>query len=224
VVGGIFGANGPAPGNNKTTVNLTNVTITNNQATAVGTAANGAVGGVQLAQGTTTGSVIAANTDSDTATSFDDCGIGNASGGGNLIGRPASTGACAYAGPNDLTGTSAIPLNPNLGNLLPNGGLTRTHAPNPGSPAINRGGTCPATDQIGLFRYIAAPCDAGSVEIGATATPPPAPPAAPPAAPQPTVAPPGPTGQRAAALAKCKKKKTKKKRRKCRAAANKLPV
>ena len=56
---------------------------------------------------------------------------------------------------------------------MTNGGLTRTHAPNPGSPAINRGGTCPATDQTGLFRYIAAPCDAGSVEIGATATPPP---------------------------------------------------
>jgi hypothetical protein len=32
-----------------------------------------------------------------------------------------------------------------------------------------------------------------------------------------------PTGQRAAALAKCKKKKTKKKRKKCRAKANQLP-
>jgi CSLREA domain-containing protein len=218
VIGGIFGANGPAPGNNKTTVNLTNVTVTSNQATAV-TPANGAVGGVQVAQGTTTGSVIAGNTDADTASSLDDCGLGNTSGGGNLIGRPASTGACAYASANDLTGTSATPLNPNLGNLLLNGGLTRTHAPNPGSPALDRGGSCPATDQTGLFRYIAAPCDAGALEIGATATPPPAPPAAP----QPTVTPPGPTGQRAAALAKCQKK-AKKKRKKCRAAANKLPV
>lgn len=219
VVGGIFAANGPSPGVDKTTVNLTNVTVTDNQATAV-TVANGVVGGVQIAQGTTTGSVIAGNTDTASASSFDDCGLSNTSGGGNLIGRPASTGACAYAGPNDLTGTSGTPLNPNLGNLLSNGGLTRTHAPNPGSPAINRGGSCPATDQTGLFRYIAPPCDAGAFEIGATATPPPAPPAAP----QPTVAPPGPTGQRAAALAKCQKKKTKKKRRKCRAAANKLPV
>jgi len=219
VIGGIFGANGPAPGNNKTTVNLTNVTVTDNQATAV-TPANGAIGGVQVAQGTTTGSVIAGNTDSDTASSFDDCGLSNTSGGGNLIGRPASTGACAYAGPNDLTGTSATPLNPNVGNLLLNGGLTRTHAPNPGSPAINRGGSCPATDQTGLFRYIAPPCDAGALEIGATATPPPAPPAAP----QPTVAPPGPTGQRAAALKKCKKKKSAQARKKCKKNANKLPI
>jgi hypothetical protein len=212
VIGGIFAANGPSPGFDKTTVNLTNVTVTNNLATAV-TPANGVVGGIQIAQGTTTGSIIAGNTDTATSSSFDDCGFGPASGGGNLIGRPASTGACAYAGPNDLTGTSAAPLNPNLGNLLLNSpGLTRTHAPNPGSPAINRGGTCPATDQTGLFRYIAAPCDAGAVEIGATATPPPAPQAAP-----------GPTGQRAAALAKCKKKK-KKKRKKCRAKAMKLPV
>jgi hypothetical protein len=194
VIGGIFGANGPAPGNNKTTVNLTNVTVTDNQATAV-TPANGAIGGVQIAQGTTTGSVIAGNTDADTASSLDDCGLGNTSGGGNLIGRPASTGACAYAGPNDLTGTSATPLNPNLGNLLLNGGLTRTHAPNPGSPAIDRGGACPATDQAGLFRYIAAPCDAGALEIGATATPPPTPPGA---TPQLTTGQPAPK--------KCKKK------------------
>jgi hypothetical protein len=34
----------------------------------------------------------------------------------------------------------------------------------------------------------------------------------------------GPTGQRAAALAKCKKKKTKAKRRKCRRRANLLPI
>jgi CSLREA domain-containing protein len=214
VVGGIFAANGPFPGSSATVVNLTNVTVTGNQATAP-TAANGVVGGIQFAQGTTTGSIIAGNTDTATASSFDDCGLSNNSGGGNLIGRrsAAPENACAYAGPNDLAGTTATPINPNLGNLLPNGGLTRTRAPNPGSPAIDRGGTCPATDQIGLFRYIAAPCDAGSVEIGATSTPPPA-----------VSQPPGPTGQRAAALAKCKKIKKKKKKRKCRRKANLLPV
>jgi hypothetical protein len=218
-VAGVYAARGPSPGFDKVTVNLTNDTITGNQASAV-TPANGAVGGIQILNGNIRGSIVAANTDTDTATAFDDCGFGPASGGGNLIGRPASTGACAYAGPNDLTGTSAIPLNPNLGPLINNGGLTRTHAPNPTSPAINRGGTCPATDQTGLFRYIAAPCDAGSVEIGATATPPPVA-----QQPQPIATPtPGPTGQRAAALAKCKKKKSKKARKKCRTKAQKLPV
>jgi CSLREA domain-containing protein len=216
VMGGIFAANGPFPGNNATPVNLTNVTITNNQATAP-TPANGVVGGIQVSLGTTTGSIIAGNTDTATASSFDDCGLSNTSGGGNLIGRrsAAPENACAYAGPNDLAGTTATPIGANLGNLLPNGGPTRTHAPNPGSPAINRGGTCAATDQIGLFRYIAAPCDAGSVEIGATSVPPPS---------NATPTPPGPTGQRAAALAKCKKKKKRKARRKCKRKANKLPV
>lgn len=216
-VAGVYAARGPSPGFDKVTVNLTNDTITDNQASAV-TAASGVIGGIQILNGSIRGSIVAANTDTDNGTTLDDCGFGPPSGGGNLIGRPASTGACAYAGPNDLTGTSATPLNPNLGNLLLNGGLTRTHAPNPGSPAIDRGGACPATDQTGLFRYIAAPCDAGALEIGATATPPPTPPTAP----RPTVSP-GATGQRAAALAKCKKKK-KTKRRKCRAVANKLPV
>lgn len=212
VVGGIFGTNGPFPGNNATPVNLTNVTVTNNQATAV-TPANGVVGGVQFTLGTTTGSIIGGNTDTATASAFDDCGLSNPSGGGNFVGRrsAAPENACAYSGPNDLAGASNSPIPPNIGPLLNNGGLTRTHLLNPGSPAINRGGTCAATDQTGLFRYIAAPCDAGSLEIGATATPPP-------------IVTPGPTGQRAAALAKCKKKKSKKKRRKCRAAANKLPV
>ncbi len=169
-VAGVYAARGPSPGFDKVTVNLTNDTITGNQASAV-TPANGSVGGIQILNGTIRGSIVAANTDTDNATTFDDCGFGPASGGGNLIGMPASTGACAYAGPNDLTGTSAAPLNPNLGNLLPNGGLTRTHAPNPTSPAIDRGGTCPATDQLGLFRAPAAPCDAGAVEVGATTTP-----------------------------------------------------
>jgi hypothetical protein len=40
----------------------------------------------------------------------------------------------------------------------------------------------------------------------------------------PVAAPPGPTGQRAAALKKCKKKKSAKARKKCKAKANKLPV
>jgi hypothetical protein len=221
VLGGLFAANGPSPGFSKTTVNLTNVTITDNLATAV-TPGNGAVGGTQLAQGTVRGSIIAGNTDtrpnnfdapSGPDGDFPDCGLTPVSGGGNVIGEPG-VGACdTFAGPNDLVGTTSPggAINPNLGNLLPNGGLTRTHAPNPGSPAINRGGTCPATDQTGLFRYIAAPCDAGSVEIGATATPPPIPST-------------GPTGQRAAALKKCKKIKKKKKRKKCKRKANKLPV
>jgi hypothetical protein len=79
---------------------------------------------------------------------------------------------CGFGPPADLIGTVAEPVNPNLGTLVDNGGPTRTQAPNPGSPAIDRGGTCPETDQRGFFRAPAAPCDAGAVEVGATVTPP----------------------------------------------------
>jgi hypothetical protein len=84
----------------------------------------------------------------------------------------------------------------------------------PGSPAINAGGNCPATDQRGLYRGgVAGRCDIGAFELGATVSPPPGPaPAA------------GPTGKRAAALKKCKKKKSKKARKKCKKKARKLPV
>lgn len=61
-----------------------------------------------------------------------------------------------------------------LGPLANNSGLTQTHLPNPGSPAID-GGTasgCPATDQRGLPRPFGATCDVGAVEVGpATPTP-----------------------------------------------------
>jgi hypothetical protein len=40
----------------------------------------------------------------------------------------------------------------------------------------------------------------------------------------PSAAAPGPTGQRAAALKKCKRSHSKKKRKKCRNKANRLPV
>ena len=69
------------------------------------------------------------NTDTanDHAPRFDEtAGISHTSGGGNLIGEAAASRARApIAGPNDLvSGTSAgTSINPNIGNLLPNGGL-----------------------------------------------------------------------------------------------------
>ncbi len=55
---------------------------------------------------------------------------------------------------------------PSLGPLANYGGTTRAHLPNPGSKAIDRGGTCPKTDQRGCLRAAAAPCDA-AVEVDA---------------------------------------------------------
>lgn len=161
VVGAIFAGDS---GNNALTT-LTNVTITGNQALSPG---GSITGGLQIVRGTMTGNIIAGNT--DPVNLFPDCDqLGTVtSGGGNLIGDPGELSSnCNFAAPNDLVGTHAAPINPNLGTLVDNGGLTKTQVPNSGSPAINRGGTCPATDQRGFLRGPVAPCDAGAVEVGA---------------------------------------------------------
>jgi hypothetical protein len=233
--GGIFGGDYL----NSALATLTNVTVVGNSADDIG--------GIWL-RGSLTGSLVAGNTVVNPDAIFRDC-VGSTSltsGGGNLIGEAQEGGWCMFKETGDAFGTEAAPINPNLGTLVNNGGPTRTRAPNTGSPAINRGGPCSATDQRGFFRFAAAPCDAGAVEVGASVNPPalPSPPAPPPAAPAPpppspppaTPAPPPPaaansaTGQRAAALARCGKlkkptrKQTRKARSKCRVKAQKLPL
>jgi CSLREA domain-containing protein len=160
VVGGVFAGDN----NNHPVANLTNVTITDNHAFNPG---GSFTGGVEIAEGTMKGDLVAGNTDPfDTFPDCDDVGPVT-SGGGNLIGDTGDISSCNFSGPNDLVGTQAAPITPNLGTLLDNGGPTPTHLPNPGSPAIDRGGTCPTTDQRGLVRVPVAPCDAGAVEVGA---------------------------------------------------------
>ncbi len=57
--------------------------------------------------------------------------------GHNLLGNNSGAGFTAAAG--DLVGTSASPINPQLGPLQDNGGMTPTRALLPASPAINAG-------------------------------------------------------------------------------------
>ena len=89
----------------------------------------------------------------------------------NLIGDTAgSTGWKST----DLTGTSADPLNPDLGPLANNGGPTQTELLLAGSPAIGAGSVAliPAgttTDQRGLARVANGKVDIGAVESQATA-------------------------------------------------------
>jgi hypothetical protein len=68
------------------------------------------------------------------------------------------------------------------------------------------------------LKIIGTPGGTTSASLTGTATAPPPPPPPPPAAST------GPTGQRAAALKKCKKKKSKQARKKCKKKANRLPV
>lgn len=58
-------------------------------------------------------------------------------------------------------------VNPQLAGLADNGGPTLTVMPLPGSPVINSGSNCPATDQRGAMRPFGPACDVGAVEFGA---------------------------------------------------------
>ena len=51
-----------------------------------------------------------------------------------------------------------------VGPLTDNGGLTRTHALLAGSPAIDRGQSCPSDDQRGVSRPQGGACDIGAYE------------------------------------------------------------
>jgi CSLREA domain-containing protein len=139
--------------------------------------------------------------------------------GGN-IDHGASCWAVGAAG--DLQDTD-----PTLGTLADNGGLTLTIALLPGSPAIDHVpvGSCidqqstpqpVTTDQRGTARPQSSACDSGAFEVVQPIVPPPLS-----STPPSTI-----TGQRAAALKRCKKKfrPNKAKRRKCQKRAKRLPL
>jgi CSLREA domain-containing protein len=117
------------------TATITNSTVTDNQ--TAGT--NSAAGIYKAATGTVNirNTVIAANRNNsltpDVAGAF-------ASNGNNLVGNVGT--ATGFNQPGDQTGTSASPLNPQLGALQNNGGQTDTHALLSGSPAFNAGNNC----------------------------------------------------------------------------------
>jgi hypothetical protein len=72
--------------------------------------------------------------------------------------------SCQLAKSSDLHSTA-----PRLDALAANGGLTQTEALDPGSPAINHGGSrsdgCPPIDQRGVTRPQGAACDIGAFEL-----------------------------------------------------------
>lgn len=100
----------------------------------------------------------------NTAPTDRDCGGTPASAGHNLLGVG---GTCIdfTAGKGDLVGTAATPLDAKLGPLTNNGGTTPTHALLAGSPALDAGDDCTASDQRGQARQ-ANTCDIGAFELG----------------------------------------------------------
>ncbi len=143
-------------------MNLTNVTISDNSAIGGGSASvfGGGIGllgpGAKLRETILAGNQAPAQLDCVQTLSGSDW----TSAGDNVIGD--SSGCTHTGGSNDV-----FNVLPGLGALADYGGPTSTQLPNPGSPAIDRGGKCPTTDQRGFLRAAAAPCDAGAVEVGA---------------------------------------------------------
>lgn len=151
-------------------ITLNSVTITENTAD-FDHDGNGTGGGIHNATGgaatVTLGNTIVALNTNGSVDSSDDCTLDFVSKGYNLIGVCDAPNCTGFSTAGDLLGTSASPIDPRLGSLQNNGGLTETRALLEGSPAIDAGdGTCPATDQRGLLRPQGAACDIGAFEFG----------------------------------------------------------
>ena len=143
--GGIF--------TNSGTISLTNSTFSDNSG-----------GGVRA---DTNGTVNLANTIIANSTSGADClGAGTFTSNGYNLDRD---GTCSLSATGDITASSVL-----LGALADNGGPTKTHALQSGSPAIDAGnpatpGTggnaCDSDDQRGTTRPQGSACDIGAYEL-----------------------------------------------------------
>jgi hypothetical protein len=137
------------------TLNLNNVTITNNTSDGDG-------GGLHLnilATANIGNSILGGNT--STFSSSVDCSGTINSLGHNLIQDPTG---CTIDG--SIIGV-LISLNPQLSTLADNGGATKTHALKINSPALDAGDntTCELTDQRGFARPQGTTCDMGAYEL-----------------------------------------------------------
>lgn len=164
---------------------LTNVTVSGNQANLSGTAGTAEGGGLDNNNGdvgevTLTNTLVAGNSVNTSAGSPQSPDVRGefTSGGHNLIGIADGVNDPGFNGPGDLAGSLANPLNANLGPLQNNGGPTQTMLPLPGSPALGAAdpSLAPGTDQRGQSRPTGGPTDIGAVQVSGTPTsPPPAP-------------------------------------------------
>lgn len=148
---------------------LTNATVSGNEAAHAG----GGVwnGGAATFAATTFAANRAAAGQGGGIANFDSVTLDHAivadSQGGNCAGAISSLGhnldsdgRCGLGGANDLSG-----IDPRLGPLTQWIGHTPTHALAAGSPALDAGGACPASDQRGVSRPQGSACDIGAYEL-----------------------------------------------------------
>ncbi len=154
------------------TITLANTLIATNQVMPGAGGAGGAEGSNGALNGAHNGSSGSAGSASDSdisgnVTSSDGDLIGNGSGSNLSNGSNVGIGEIE-----DLVGTAANPINPQLGPLQNNGGPTQTMALLSGSPAIGAGDPnapgVPATDQRGYSRIDGINIDIGAFEYGAS--------------------------------------------------------
>jgi CSLREA domain-containing protein len=172
ISGNLSDGNGGGLHNNSGTTGLYNVTVTQNQANAddSGFSVGGGISNSGTGTLTIVDSIIAANevvipTVPYPTLDVDDCAGTITSQGYNIV-EFVNASNCTVTGPYSTD-------NPLLGPLQLNGGLTRTHAIAPGSPAIDTGnpsgctddlGATITTDQRGIHRPYGTVCDIGAFE------------------------------------------------------------
>jgi len=145
------------------TANLVNCTIADNSTTSEGNTGYGG-GGISASSGATVSlqnTLVAGN--ASTANKPDLSGA-ITSNGHNLIGRVDGSTGITHGTNGDIAGNNAEPVVARLAILADYQGTTYTHALLPGSPAIDAGAGCPATDQRGIARPQGRACDIGAFE------------------------------------------------------------
>ncbi|MGB2874394.1 MAG: CSLREA domain-containing protein [Gaiellaceae bacterium] len=109
--------------------------------------------------GTAQNTIVAHNVaylNDQSAAAESNCGVSPTSLGNNL----SDTAACGFTQATDHQGAPVL-----LAPLADNGGPTDTEALPAGSPAVDAGAGCPATDQRGVTRPRGSACDIGAYEV-----------------------------------------------------------
>ena len=174
------GGGGMSVGHNVGT--LLNLAIRNSTITLNNTT-SGSGGGIEQTNFPITlhNTIVAGNTSGPSQSTDDDVstqGAGiDAGSSNNLIGTNAGVSVITNGSQGNQIGTSQNPLDPLLGSLTFNGGLTETHVLLPGSPAINAGNNSQSLDENSVAlvgdqrgpqfsRIVSGTVDIGAIESG----------------------------------------------------------